>query len=1068
MAENTQERKTFTYGDGKGQNYYVDDFLRAHADYKNSFLNFAKERGLFDSAALQELSNAMDARVAHVKAGKHFNADGTFDEDVNHNVSYTIDKPRKHGLTRKDKDVTQNMKTWVDHYMHKVMGTLKPETQNMGNWDASKHSFGAYLTGQGLNAREIFENYDLRDENNPDNARTYTQRLGLLKQYLPQYLSWVQQKGFDFTKNDNEWDDSFLSDLNDLVSNFDNYAKDPRSITARLRKIGAGDAYTTAFTSDKWDLSKTNEDLEEDIKKRKQAEADKQKQAHLDEYEDYAYSQKRESNPLYHSPFDYSSHNFNGKEANFRNWYGNLNAAEQVKYGTYLGTDNGAWDKAWRTYTDSLRNGSTYSDKNLGILLQGTFESNPHGFIDLGDGNYLIRDSVTDSGQGTIYNPKTGYTDTVFLGDLAGSNNDIKNIYRQLAYKYANAQHGTKYEDRPDVLEDGGTLVPSHQYGNKVTFNWDNTNEITEPKSKSNGVSVETQKAKNQYLDSDNKSVDNPNAGWDAKHYARLGSAVADLGAAIAGFLPGYGTAASAGLGIGSTVTNFFTDMFDDAVTSGEMWKNLGLNLGMDIAGLIPGGGAASKMGKIVKTLKGTVPLIVALPGVASMLKNSPEIAESWKKAFDGDSDEGGSKMDYQDYMNILQVLNVAAGATNIARNAYKSAKKAPVKTDKIAVDVTDKHGNRRALVLEGDDVEKFNTANAEGKAQEFINQIEGMDKYTINEVTEFNAGKFWGKDQNGKFKLFNQNPLGQSSTGRANVLNIRQEALTNFWGRPKTTTTGKPQTRLYAETGKWEADLGLNKGELIYTKNKTKLDDWKSVQQTDIDNQFAAWREKAAKYKERTDKAIELRDRVDADITTAKTKKADTDAQIEAKQRIIDESGTEATRIQDWLNAGGVNASERTIKNARAKIRRLKKSKAGKTPAQKRDINAKITELEAKIASAKNDIARNTPEAVLAAQDKTNTATAEQSALQVETARLRALLDHLNNRRTNLHTRATTHSSEYNSIKDFKPIKKKFNGVEYTFDASKPELKNLENLFKQGGSINRNKINKFLNYAKG
>ena len=78
MAENTQKRKTFTYGDGKGQNYYVDDFLRAHADYKNSFLNFAKERGLFDSAALQELSNAMDARIAHIKAGKHFNADGTF------------------------------------------------------------------------------------------------------------------------------------------------------------------------------------------------------------------------------------------------------------------------------------------------------------------------------------------------------------------------------------------------------------------------------------------------------------------------------------------------------------------------------------------------------------------------------------------------------------------------------------------------------------------------------------------------------------------------------------------------------------------------------------------------------------------------------------------------------------------------------------------------------------------------------------------------------------------------------------------------------------------------------
>ena len=149
--------------------------------------------------------------------------------------------------------------------------------------------------------------------------------------------------------------------------------------------------------------------------------------------------------------------------------------------------------------------------------------------------------------------------------------------------------------------------------------------------------------------------------------------------------------------------------MSDDAVTTGEMWKNLGLNLGMDALGLIPGGGAASKMGKIVKTLKSTVPLIVALPGVVSLFANSPEIAASWKKAFVGDSDEGGSKMDYQDYMNILQVLNVAAGATNIARNTYQSAKRSTKQSNKLAVDVVEAGTtNRKALVLEGDDVTKF------------------------------------------------------------------------------------------------------------------------------------------------------------------------------------------------------------------------------------------------------------------------------------------------------------------------------------------------------------------------
>jgi small GTP-binding protein len=132
-----------------------------------------------------------------------------------------------------------------------------------------------------------------------------------------------------------------------------------------------------------------------------------------------------------------------------------------------------------------------------------------------------------------------------------------------------------------------------------------------------------------------------------------------------------------------------------------------------------------------------------------------------------------------------------------------------------------------------------------------------------------------------------------------------------------------------------------------------------------------------------------------------------------------------------------------------------------------KKAINERINQLEQDILTAKNELATNTPEAVLAAQDKVTNATTEQSALQVETARLQALLDNLTRRRAGLDTRATTHSAEYDLIRNFAPVKKTFNGVEYTFDVA-PELKSLDGLFKQGGSINRNKINKFLTYAKG
>jgi hypothetical protein len=59
---------------------------------------------------------------------------------------------------------------------------------------------------------------------------------------------------------------------------------------------------------------------------------------------------------------------------------------------------------------------------------------------------------VTENGQGTVYDAKSGYTDTVFLGDLAQTNADVKKVYKQLAYEWINKKHGTDYNDRSYVF----------------------------------------------------------------------------------------------------------------------------------------------------------------------------------------------------------------------------------------------------------------------------------------------------------------------------------------------------------------------------------------------------------------------------------------------------------------------------------------------------------------------------------------------------------------------------------------------------------------------------------------
>ena len=1045
MAETTKKRTTFKKGD---LSFLSDDYNNLDSEQRAHFKRMAQEQGGFDAAGLAVLDEILNGYVKDVSSGSGFNSDGGRDTDKVVNMEMKTKKP---GLFKKKVYTKQDIAAWGKYYFNKLVSNLKEykeedETKKDSDWDISKHGFAAYLTGQGYNAKGFFEGYDKHDPNNPDAERSFAQRHAELRKHLNGYKEWLSKKGFDFTKNDNDWDDDFVTSLEGLINN-QNWG-DSNELAARLRKLGAGDAYTTAFTSDRWDLTKTDEELTAARTKRKDEEAERKKKGYMDEFEDYSYGKRRESNPLYYTPFDYSVHNFDGKEANFRNWYADLNNQEQTKYGTYLGTDNQKWHNAWTSYINSLKGGNAYTDKNLGVLLQGTFESQGHQFVDLGDGNYLIKDSVTDDGQGTVYNPKSGYTDTIFLGDFASNNAAIKDIYKQLAYKYINGKYGTTYEDRPDVFKDGGELIPKNQYGSKVVYNWDTPHQAIKPKADAEGVSVEMQEARDQYIDKDNKSVDNPNAGLTAAQMTRIGYAVLDLTSAVAAFFPGYGTAISAGTGLTSTFGNLITDLADDAVTGGQAWKNFGMNLGMDALGLIPGGGAASKMGKIVKTLKSVVPVMIALPGVASMLANSPEIAASWKKAFDGDPENGGSKMDYQDYMNILQVLNVVTAGSNIAVNKYKSAKRSTKQADKLAVDVFDATSKqRRALVLEGDDIKKFKEANAKGEAQKFVDELEGPGKYTINEITEANKGKFWGKDDNGKFELFHQNPLGRSNTGKANTLELKWDNKLN---------------KMYAETGKWEADLGLEDGDLVDVSAGRRFDAEVGRLQGDLDAVTGKMKQSMTARAKRTRQ-------VTSELTPEKARLTE----LQTKLHGVPDAATlqtNKTQLEADLATveSQITARQQAVATAEADLQRLlgKKRVAKKNRAAH---NAAIRAARGRVQGHKATLqgyesTKQRHLAGIATIDQQLQMHSELPVAQAKVSRLEGILNQLN---------PSTHTHAYNKLQqmvaDYQTNHSTIEGRTVNWDMA--EILNnagIRNAFKQGGSINRNKINKFLNYAKG
>ena len=1113
MAETKQEKQTFKWGDSE---YLLDDLLKLHAEQEQNFYNFAKAKGSYDDAALTGLRSALTNRINAAKSGKAFSADGLLDTDTADNTSI---QTQKKGLFKKEKYVEQDNTEWAKYYLNKLVGQLKPykreDTISSKDWDISKHGFEAYLKGQGLDARDIFEKYDLRDENDSDAARSYTQRDEQLRKHLGNYKTWLENKGFDFTKNDNEWDDNYMSTL-DSVINGD--WTDRTALAASLRKLGSGN-YAVAFTSDRWDLSKSDEELKEEAKKRKEEADAKQKQIYMDEFENLAYDNRRPDNPIYYKGYD----------GDFSmDWYGDLNAAQQSEYGTYLGRDNQAWTKAWTDLMNSLKSGRAYSDKNAGVLLQGTFLAQNHGFIDLGDGKYLIRDSVTDNGQGTVYDPKTGYTNTVFLGDLAGNNSEVQHIYRQLAYKYANNKYGTKYEDRPDVLRDGGELIPKHQYGNAVVFNWESSNKDSiKEKAKENNLSPEMQKARDRYIDSDNKSMDNPDAGFTGAEVARLASIGADI---TSMFLdPLTGTA----VGLGSTLTNFGADIADD----GFQWedvKNLGINVGFDLLGAIPIFGDAVGTGtKITRNLIKWAPRMMGILAGYQGVKNFGGMMESWQKMVSNDED---AKMTVQDWRNIAQSISLVTGGIRATRNkiAQNKMKNAARVDGVVGVNVYNKQTQQMERVLvDGDTAKNIrNAKNAKEVEAELSKLDDFKDKFGESGTLEVATGmgglqKPWEKVTTADGKTSRQ-LRSIFSDGKAQVTDVYDFSRVNGthsdianWLSTKGTPTvvnnqrGKMSSEAFEAKQKELLDQAGVEAQVSKVKDavaarKKYLEDLKG-RITATEGELATARQQAG-----GDDFVARQVDAETRLAGLPSKQAVNDAQaiVTARKKFIDNANQKRQALSDSRQKqladmeAGLNAQLDTMNKSLNRLKSRKrtleaKQKAGtlgkkeaaelkKLPSRIEEVRKSIrttkseivtntariksihgkkrAQLKSDIKTAKGEIATATP---VAAQSKDVASAVAQRKAAISGQELQKRLNTLQGRQAS-HDPATAHTQAYRDLENMLNNLRTNNPnigsrtVNWDMDAILQRYGvNSSDVFKSGGSINRNKINKFLSYAK-
>lgn len=462
--------------------------------------------------------------------------------------------------------------------------------------------------------------------------------------------------------------------------------------------------------------------------------------------------------------------------------------------------DMEGWDASWqgdRRYQDAA--GKFLTDKYLNDYLTGNDTFSKEGrralsailkysnYEVISDGPYKgayyipqINDQVTNTA--LVYNPTTGTLQKVFIGDIPSQANRIKS-------KWMEEKGITHRTDRYNLFKEGGS-IEMKQLGGGISIGdkmeEDRQRQLKE-RANAAGVSVEKQKAGERKTFESAWDPGNTDAGWKGTDTARIASSIADIVSMIAAFAPGAGTVISAGLGIGSSLTTFGADVAEDGLDWGDI-GNLGVNIGFDLLGAIPGGGAASKGVKIAKTLGKYASRAMAVIAATQGLANSGNIINSINKMT-----TDPTNLTVNDWRNIAQGFGLLTGGVAAGARKYKKAKveadmKAKAK-GAVAVEIVDKSGkNKKIIAFTGDDAKAIKQAQESG-------DLKALREATVGKYEQF---KDWDLSTTGNVGFRSargvdgwQLPWG-AKEGRARVFDMYGDGHGN----------------LFTKGGNWSADV--------------------------------------------------------------------------------------------------------------------------------------------------------------------------------------------------------------------------------------------------------------------
>ena len=1056
MAENKEGIKLVQFGD---EFYKLDDLLKLHTQQEQNFYKFAKERGQFDDYALERLREAINNKINAAKSGKVFEADGGTDTDVVDNVSIQTYKGK--GKKRKGITVKQGMKDWADYYISTLSSNLPVynKTQTGKTWDLAKHGFGAYLLGQGLAAQDVFEQYDTKDPDNADAPRSMTERRELLKKHLLNYKQWLSKQGFDYSQNENDWDDSYETDLDRFITDYtanENY--DVKDITQALRRLGAGHAFTTAFTSDKWDGSLL-------------AGSDQQTatsgQPSQDEINRY--------NAYIRGEYD---NNFLGQK--------DLNLGGVTYFTTKGDRKFEMSDEEWEEWKKTHTNDSdSYMDQ-----LQQNYYTNPFDpevaaeWLPLLDRAGRTKEVTIDGkaykyDPGTIdrnklrfvaFDPVTGEIRHAFLGDIEEEKEAMRRKWR-IANGYAH--ESDKYTV---TAKDGGVI--SMQYGGDFSLkDWVNSEleKETAARAKENNNTVEVQKARDRTagivgIAPAENTIKDQNAKFSAAEYARLGSIAADITSIILDPVSGVA------VGLGSSLANFGADMMDDGIDWGDV-KNFGINVGFDLLGAIPIIGDAVGTGsKVARNVIKWVPRLMALVAAKQGVQNWDGMMESLSKF---KSIEDAKTLTVQDWRNIAQSISLAMGGIRGVKNKVQQVqtKKAAKVEGALGITIIDKSNPNspvtKQILVDGDVAKKIRQSDgSKAQVEAELSKLDVFkDKFGENgtfEVSTKNNGErqipFHRKEQGGE-KSWEWR--GWRKEGKGQISDVYDFDI----------VTGRQVNGIFSPIKKIRQKLNDKHLGWIRKYSKGQYDDYRGAKTVDqaIDAEIANLKQALL------DQAGKVKSSMDNRATRVG----------EVEQALVPERAR-LEELKQKLNGVADEATLKTNESSASKV-----NEKAKTSVQK--LNDAITDLEKQITSVRNaPLSSKDPKGYQRKQEISdlqrkldnlrNQHRVEQQAQQLHQKALDDIQAQLKDRsdlskaeseiqrleKILPQLQRTNHTNAYKKlqamIQDYRQRYSNIRGRQVTWDDTNKVLADagITDAFKHGGSVNRNKLNKFINYAKG